>query len=110
MFREVHMTEVKEVLRLWQMGQGIRRTRELTGLDRKTIRRYLAAAEEIGLRQDSEISDADVGAVIASVRPSRQGQGRGGDWDLLHGQRGQIQKWLQDELTLTKIHGLLRRR
>jgi len=110
MFREVHMTEVKEILRLWQMGQGIRRTRELTGLDRKTIRRYLAAAVELGLRKDGEISDADVGAIIASVRPSRQGQGRGGEWDLLEGQRGQIQKWLEDEVTLTKIHSLFRRR
>lgn len=110
MFREVHMTEVKEVLRLWQMRHGIRRTSELTGLDRKTVRRYLAAAQELGLRQDGEVGDADVGAVMAAVRPSREGQGRGGDWEVLEDQRGQIQAWLNEGLRLVKIHSLLRRR
>lgn len=111
MFREVHMIEVKEVLRLWRMGHGIRRTSELTGLDRKTVRRYRATAEELGLGRDGgEIGDAEVGALIASVRPDRRGQGRGHDWERLESQRGQIQKWLTESLTLTKIHSLLRRR
>ncbi len=110
MFREVHMTEVKEVLRLWQMNHGIRRTSELTGLDRKTVRRYRMAAMEIGWEPSRELTDADVGAVIAAVRPNRQGQGRGTDWERLEQQRGQLQKWLEDGLRLVKIHSLLRRR
>ncbi len=38
MFREVHMAEVREVLRLWQMGHGFREIQRLLGVDRKTLR------------------------------------------------------------------------
>jgi len=58
MFREVPMVEVREVLRLRQMGYGLRRTAALLGLDRKTVRRYLAVAEAVGFRpESSEITD-----------------------------------------------------
>ena len=48
-FREVAVYEVREVLRLWLRGEGIRATQRLAGVDRKTVRRYVAAAEELGL-------------------------------------------------------------
>ncbi len=41
MFREVPMVEVREVLRLRQMGYGLRRTAALLGLDRITVHRGL---------------------------------------------------------------------
>ena len=37
-FREVRVFEVREVLRLWLAGDGIRATERLVGFDRKTVR------------------------------------------------------------------------
>jgi len=43
-FREVRVFEVREVLRLWLRGEGVRATERLAGVDRKTVRRYVAAS------------------------------------------------------------------
>jgi transposase len=51
-FREVPVHEVREVLLLWLRGEGIRATQRLAGVDRETVRRYLAAAVELGLDRD----------------------------------------------------------
>jgi hypothetical protein len=48
-FREVRVFEVREVLRLWLRGEGLRAISRLAGMDRKTVRRYVEAAEELGL-------------------------------------------------------------
>jgi hypothetical protein len=36
-FREVAVYEVREVLRLWLRGEGLRSTARLAGVDRKTV-------------------------------------------------------------------------
>ncbi len=51
-FREVPVFEVREVLRLWLRGEGIRPVERLSGVNRKTVRRYVDAAVGLGLRQD----------------------------------------------------------
>ena len=38
-FREVDVIEVREVLRAWLAGQGLRRVAQRAGVDRKTARR-----------------------------------------------------------------------
>ena len=47
-FREVHVFEIREVLRLWLRGEGLRSIERLSSVDRKTVRRYLEAAAEAG--------------------------------------------------------------
>ena len=47
-FREVRVFEVREVLRLWLRGEGLRSTERLVGVDRKTVRRYLDRRRELG--------------------------------------------------------------
>jgi len=42
-YREVSVIEVREVLRAWLGGDGLRRVAELAGVDRKTARRYVDA-------------------------------------------------------------------
>ena len=49
MYREVSVIEVREVLRVWLSGAGFRRVAALAGVDRKTVRRYVAAAVAAGL-------------------------------------------------------------
>jgi len=47
-FREVRVNEVREVLRCWLAGGGLRRAAERAGVDRKTARRYVEAAVVAG--------------------------------------------------------------
>jgi transposase len=47
-FREVSVVEVREVLRAWLAGAGLRMVAQQAGVDRKTARRYVAAAQEAG--------------------------------------------------------------
>jgi len=55
MYREVTMIEFKEVLRLWQEQVPKKRIAARLGLDPKTVRRYLWAAEAAGLRAQQEV-------------------------------------------------------
>ena len=55
------------------------------GWDRKTARRYVAAAEAAGLVRDvgvGAVTDELVGQVVDAVRPARP-DGHGGSWELL---------------------------
>jgi hypothetical protein len=112
-FREVRVFEVREVLRLWLRGEGVRSTERLAGVDRKTVRRYLIAAEEVGLVRaggEGQLSDELVGAVVEAVRPHRV-DGRGVAWRLLVANHELIEGWLKkDKLTVRKTHELLGRR
>ena len=47
-FREVRVFEVREVLRLWLAGEGLRSIERLSQVDRKTVRRYVEAAGRWG--------------------------------------------------------------
>jgi hypothetical protein len=112
-FREVRVFEVREVLRLWLRGEGFRATERLAGVDRKTVRRYVGAAVELGLVRDGgeeQLSDEFIGSVVEAVRPHR-GDGRGAAWGLLVANHQLIVDWLKtDELTVRKTHELLARR
>ena len=84
-FREVRVFEVREVLRLWLAGEGIRSVERLALVDRKTVRRYVAAVEALGVVRgggEDQLSDAIVGMVVEAVRPHRC-DGHGEAWRLL---------------------------
>jgi hypothetical protein len=86
-FREVAVTEIREVLRAWLSGAGLRRVAEQAGVDRKTARRYVVAAAEAGLARDGgagQLTDELVGQVAEAVRPVRPG-GHGRPWEQLEG-------------------------
>ena len=112
-FREVRVFEVREVLRLWLQGEGQRSISRLAGMDRKTVRRYIDAAVELGLVRDGgdgQLSDVFLGQVVEKVRPHRT-DGRGEARRLLDGHRDQLELWLDKEgLTVVKVHELLERK
>jgi transposase len=112
-FREVRVFEVREVLRLWLRGEGVRSMERLAGVDRKTVRRYVAAAVELGLVGDGgeeQLSDELVGSVVEAVRPHRA-DGRGDAWRRLVANHELIEAWLKkDGLTVRKAHEMLGRR
>lgn len=71
------MTEIREVLRAWLSGAGLRGVAEQAGVDRKTARRYVAAAAEAGLaRVEAPVQpDARPPAPLPANRPDlRPGQ------------------------------------
>ena len=109
MFREVTMVELKEVLRLWGEGLPKKRVAAQLGLDPKTVRRYLAAAAETGLRVHAEpVSDEQLRDVLLTLHPAG-GRPRGDGWTRWAEQREPIRRWLNDGLRLTKIRTLLAR-
>jgi hypothetical protein len=118
-FREVSVVEIREVLRAWLEGAGLRTAGERAGVDRKTARRYVQAAEAAGLDRAAGIgavTDELVGAVVAAVRPSRP-NGHGTAWEGLIGHEEQIRTWISGTgagkggkaLTLVKVQELLAR-
>jgi transposase len=109
-FREVRVYEVREVLRLWLDGEGLRSIERLSQVDRKTVRRYVTAAERLGVRRDGDqLSDEFVGAVVEVVRPHRS-DGHGVPWRRLAAEHVLVAGWVEAGLTAVKIHELLERR
>jgi hypothetical protein len=75
-FREVGVHEIKEVLRLWLRGEGIRSVARLAQVDRKKVRRYVEAARECGLDRaggERQVGDALLSRVAELLRPHRSG-------------------------------------
>jgi transposase len=116
-FREVSVIEVREVLRGWLDGAGLRTVAERAGVDRKTARRYVHAAREAGLDRSAGLGAVDdglIGAVVAAVRPARP-NGHGAAWDVLLAHEEQVRVWVAGDgkdakpLSIVKIEELLAR-
>lgn len=110
-FREVDVIEVREVLRGWLDGGGLRPVAERAGVDRKTARRYVEAAQAAGLVKGaplSAVSDELIGVVVDAVRPVRP-DGHGPAWEALAGRREEIVGWVGEGLSIVKVHELLTR-
>jgi transposase len=111
MFREVSVIEIREVLRAWLSGRGLRVVAAQAGMDRKTARRYVTAAVEAGLDRDGgvdQLTDELIGSVVAAVRPDRP-YGHGSAWEVLCANHDRISSWVDDGLTVVKIGDLLAR-
>ena len=109
-YREVTMLEIKEVLRLWCGGAARKRIAAQLGLDIRTVRRYLRAAQACGVRPGGEAPDGEpLAAVIAALQPD-WGRRRGESWAVCSGQRAFIASHLEHGVRLSKIRRLRRRR
>jgi len=105
------VTEIREALRAWLAGAGLRTVAERAGVDRKTARRYVQAAVSAGLTRDGgegQLSDELLGLVAGEVRPARPG-GHGAAWDALEACHEQVKARVDDGLTVVKIGVLLER-
>jgi Mu transposase, C-terminal domain len=110
-YREVTMVEVKEVLRQWLAGAGKKHIAARLGLDVKTVRRYVAAAEAHGLTADSAksaLSDKLLSAVTVARRGA-PGRPRGDAWARCEAHRERIAALLAQGLRLSKLRKLLAR-
>src|SRR5919205_3150466 len=93
-FREITMQDVSEVLRRWQAGQSVRRIARETGLDRKTVGRYVGEAKATGVLGATPVTEEVARAVGKEVQsrplppPSQQ-------WQALAQRREQISAWAE---------------
>lgn len=111
-FREVSVVQVREALRRWLKGDGERSIASGVGVDRKTARRYITAAVELGVDRgggEGQLTDELIGQVVERVRPHRP-DGHGPAWRTLLAEEDRIKTWVQQELTVVKIGILLARR
>ena len=105
------MFEVREVLRLWLGGEGLRAVARLSRVDRKTVRRYVDAAIEAGVTGDGgveQLTDVVLGRVVEMVRPHRA-DGHGGAWAALAVHRDRLEEWVTAGVAGVKICELLAR-
>lgn len=107
-YREVHVVEVKEVVRLWSLGESQRSIARLTNLDRKTVRRYVKAAQQSGCQAGEAVSEALVGEVMGRVRAQGPGA-RGSSWSLCSAHRALLAGWVAESIPLSKVQELLSR-
>ena len=92
----VAVIDVRDVLRRFCLGDGLRAIARGSGSDRKTVAKYVAAAIAAGLRRgDPAPTDEQVAAVIAAVRAAPVG--RPGDVPArLAPHRDRIAAWLAE--------------
>jgi transposase len=111
-FREVSVIQVKEALRRWLQGAGERPIAQGVGLSRGAVRRYIAAAQTLGVDRDGgeeQLSDELIGQICELVRPTRP-DGHGEAWRSLVAHEQEIRDWVTDGLTVVKIGILLTRK
>lgn len=71
-YREVTMIEIKEILRLWLAGLPKEGISAQLGVDRKTVRRYVGAAQRRGLvaaEGERALTDAFLVDLMLELRP-----------------------------------------
>lgn len=104
------MIEVREVIRRWQAGHGLREMSRGTGLDRKTIRRYVEAIADVGVERGGALDDALVHEVGKRVQ-ARAIPEPSVERARIEEHRKRIEQWLSAKppLRLTKVHALLYR-
>lgn len=103
------MLEVKEVLRLWLAGVPKQRIATRLSLDRKTVRRYLNQAQELGI--DPSASPSLLGDELMGQLSARltRGAGRphGESWSECERHREWIAGKLAGGVKLSKVRRLL---
>jgi transposase len=109
-FRELTMIEVREVIRRWKAEQSLREMARETGLDRKTVRRYVEVLRELGVAPDVTVDDALVHEVSKRIQVRAMPEPSVERTQLLE-HRDRIMQWLSASkpLRLTKVHVLLQR-
>ncbi len=108
--REVTRLEVKEVRRLWLGGVARKRIAAQLGVNVKTVRRYITAAEAGVAREASPeaLPDELIAAVVSRVQP-QLGRPRGAGWADCTAQRPFIERFLRRGGRLSTVRKLLRR-
>lgn len=113
-YQEHGMQEIFEVLRRAHLGHAKATIARVTGRGRRTVRRWIEVAVELGWTPSSAPDEALAVAVLERCRPGRPSE-PGETSELLEARREQLVKWLRPSeanergLRLKKVHELLAR-
>ena len=110
-YRELGMVELREIVRRWLRGDGIRAIARATGMDRKTIAAYMRAAVAAGVQRGGPPpTDEQLAAIGAARRPGRRPNTLAPSPELhaVRPHEAAIRQWLAEGLRLTKIYRRLR--
>lgn len=110
-YRKLNVIWIKEVLRLWQRGRSKRVIASRTGLDRKTVQRYLKAARTLGLSREASsvaLDDELLERVRATVRPGGA-RSAGTMREHCRAHQSLIEQWIGEGCRNPKIVRLLGR-
>src|SRR6266567_1365075 len=109
-YRELHRMEIEEVVRRWQVNESQRAIARATGLARETVKKYLAAAGDLGLSatgpppKEAELVELRRLGVVATQPIMRVAP----QVATLETYRDHIASWIdQDHLLLTRVQELL---
>ena len=108
-FLEVHMVQVREVIRRWQAGDSKMAIGRASGVSARTVGRYIEAATAVGVRHDGGPPGEELLALLLRRNhpgplPSRETPAAA----RLAGREEQLARWLTDErLQITRVHELL---
>jgi transposase len=102
------MLEIKEVLRRWRGGESKKRIAASIGMDVKTVRRHVRAAEELCLPPETD--EETLMAAVVEKLEAGQGRPRGSGWERCQEHREFIAAKLKAGVRLTKVRKLLQRR
>lgn len=111
-YREVGMVQVREIVRRWLAGDGLRSIARALGIDRKTVAEYVRLAHAAGIARGGALpSEAQIGALAAGRRPGRPAATTDPSAEVraLVAHQETIRRWLsEDALRLTKVYRRLR--
>lgn len=108
-FLEVHMVQVREIIRRWQAGENKMAIGRASGVSARTVGRYIEAATALGVSRDGEPPGEEVLAQLLCRNhpgplPTRETPAAA----RLAGREEQLARWLQEErLQLARVHELL---
>jgi len=110
--RVIHMNEVMEILYQWHQGASIKGVTRSLGYDRKTVRRYVRAAQDVGLKREEPFPDEQemLGKLKALLERSTLARERPAK-EKLRGYRDEIEELLTEkEMTTKQVMRLLAER
>lgn len=104
-YRELHMIELREVLRRFTLGESIRAIARGTGVDRKTVVKYVRAGTALGLERGGPAPTEEQVETVAAQARAHKPPVLSEPAQALEPYREQIRAWLEtDGLRLTKVH------
>lgn len=108
-FLDVHMVQVREIIRRWQAGDSNKAIGRASGVSARTVGRYLEAATAAGLKWDGEPPSEEVFAqLLRRNHPDPLPGAQTASAARPAGREEQLACWLQEErLQLTRVHELL---
>jgi len=95
--RKIEMNEIVEIIYQWHKGNSIKGIKRSLGFDRKTIRKYIQAAKELGIKREREFpEEQEVIKALRSHSRSPYLYARPAI-DSIEPFRDQIKQWLKEK-------------